>query len=323
MKNCLICLNPIFAISKAPEYHDECVLSAFGSLGIQPKLDCSVDDFYCQARKNLIGFCLAGVQAKFGLSTGYREGTQKLILSGQNSTYILKPCPPSYPNLASNEHVSQEIMRLLGFNVPLCGMVKFSDGACAYFIKRYDRLPEGKLHQEDMLAANGIPNTNENIKYKGSYEAVALTLKKIGGIQLAAEFIKRVVCAYLIGNGDYHLKNISVIYPEHGVNLSPIYDFVNTHLYGDTDNLCLSLLIDEPDIDTFDDYYCLKKKDFILLGVQVGVPEETIISFIDDKITTNLDKIFILIENSELNAEQKLQYQTLVRERAGYLTLWG
>jgi serine/threonine-protein kinase HipA len=321
MKNCLICLNPIFAISKAPEYHDECVLSAFGSLDIEPKLDCSVDDFYRQARKNLIGFCLAGVQAKFGLSMGYREGTQKLMLSGQNSTYILKPCPPSYPNLASNEHVSQEIMRLLGFNVPLCGMLKFSDGTSAYFIKRYDRLAERKMHQEDMLAALDIPNVNENVKYKGSYEAVALTLKQIGGIQLAAELIKRVICAYLIGNGDYHLKNISVIYPEHEINLSPVYDFVNTHLYGDTDNLCLSLLINEPDIDTFDDYYCLKKKDFILLGVQVGVPEETIVNFIDDKIAANLDGIFVLIENSELNVEQKLQYQTLVRERAGYLTL--
>ena len=312
-------MNPISATSKFLQYHDGCVVSAFGSLNVEPKLDCSLEEFYRQARKNLTGFCLAGVQAKFGLSIKYREENQQLELSNLSSTYIVKPCPPDYPNLASNEHVSQEIMRLLGFNVPPCGLLKFLDGANAYFIKRYDRLPEGKLHQEDMLAAHNIPNTNENIKYKGSYEAVALKLKAIGGVQLAAEFIKRVMCAYFIGNGDYHLKNISVIYPEHGINLSPIYDFVNTHLYGDTDNLCLNLLINEPDVDTFDDYYCLKKKDFILLGVQVGVPEETIISFIEDKIATNLDKISILIENSELNVEQKLQYQTLVRERAGYL----
>jgi len=290
-------------------------------LDIEPKLDCSLDDFYSQARKDLTGFCLAGVQAKFGLSIQSQEEKKTLALSNQNSTYIVKPCPPGYPNLASNEHVSQEIMRLLGFNVPPCGVLKFSDGASAYFIKRYDRFPEGKLHQEDMLAAHDIHNTNENIKYQGNYEAVGLTLKTIGGTQLAAELIERVMCAYLIGNGDYHLKNISVIYPDHGINLSPIYDFVNTHLYGDTDNLCLSLFINEPSIDTFDDYYCLKRKDFILLSVQVGVPEETIINFIGDKIVNNRDKIFALIENSELDEEQKIKYKALVRERAGYLAL--
>jgi serine/threonine-protein kinase HipA len=321
MKNCLICLNPISVTSKFHGYHNECVLTAFGSLDIEPILDFSVDDFYRQARKNLTGFCLAGVQAKFGLSVKYQEEKKSLELSHLNSTYIVKPCPSAYPNLASNEHVSQEIMRLLGFNVPLCGVLKFSDGASAYFIKRYDRLVEGKIHQEDMLAALDIPNANENVKYKCSYEAVALTLKEVGGIALATELIKRVIGAYLIGNGDYHLKNISVIYPERGVDLSPVYDFVNTHLYGDTDNLCLNLLINEPDVDAFDDYYCLKRKDFMLLGVHAEISQETIVSFIDDKIANDQNKIFELIENSELDKQQKQKYQALVRERIKYLTL--
>jgi hypothetical protein len=66
------------------------VLSAFGSLDLEPTLDCSLDDFYRQARKNLTGFCLVGVQAKFGLSIKTSENGKSLGLSNQNSTYIVK-----------------------------------------------------------------------------------------------------------------------------------------------------------------------------------------------------------------------------------------
>jgi serine/threonine-protein kinase HipA len=320
MTNCLICLSPILSTPKHQDYHDTCVTTAFGSICIEPNLKGTIDNFYIEARKNLIGFCIAGVQEKLGLATRTQDGREGLIISNQNSKYIFKPCPRHYKNLDSNEHLSQEIMRLLGFNVPICGLLKFEDGKRAYFIKRYDRTENGnKIHQEDMLAVFNRPNVNENIKYQGSYEEVAHTLKKIGGAQLAEEFVKRVISAYLIGNGDYHLKNISVVYPENGIELSPVYDSVNTFMYGDTDSLCLDLLMNEPDISTFDDYFCLKKKDFIALANQVEVPAEEIIEFIENNIVNNIDKIFTLIQNSELGDAQKTSYRALVKERIGYL----
>lgn len=320
MTHCLICLSPILSTPKHQNYHDACVITAFGDINIVPNLKGTIDNFYVEAKKNLIGFCIAGVQAKLGLATRTQDEREELIFSNQDSKFIIKPCPSHYKNLDINEHISQEIMRVLGFDAPICGILKFEDGTSAYFIKRYDRTENGnKIHQEDMLAAFNRPNVNENIKYQGSYEEVAHLLKKIGGAQLAEEFIKRVISAYLIGNGDYHLKNISVIYTENGIELSPVYDAVNTHIYGDTDNLCLDLLIDEQDIGTFDDFFCLKKKDFVALADQVEVPVDVISAFIENNIVNNLDKIFTLIKNSSLNDEHKKSYEALINERVTHI----
>ena len=322
MKSCLIWLNLISSTFKYQDYHDECVIAAFGSIDIEPILNGTADTFFIEARKHLAGFCIAGVQAKHTLAIQKQDDKQHLTISNQNSDYIFKPCPAHYQNLDSNEHLSQEIMRVLGFNVPGCGILKFEDSSTAYFIKRYDRLGNGtKLHQEDMLAAMGIPNTNENIKYQGSYEAVAKLLKKFGSANLTAEFIKRIISAYLLGNGDFHLKNISIIYSENGIELSPVYDFVNTHMYGDTDLLCLDLLIDEPEVESFEDFYCLQKKDFVALSDRVEVPADVINEFIENNIVNNLDKIFALIQCSSLDDKQKKDYLSLVSERIGHLTI--
>ena len=251
-----------------------------------------------------------------GIATTLEGGKGSIVLSNKNSTHILKPCPPGYPNLPINEHLSQLIMRQLGFVVPDCGVLKFADNSIAYFIKRYDRLTDGsKIHQEDLLAALGIANSNQDVKYVGSYELAANVMREIGGIQLAAEFINRVIAAYIIGNGDYHLKNISLVYPkDSGVTISPVYDFVNTYIYDDKVTLCLDLLTNEPDVKEFDDFYCLRKANFVELGGRVGVPEKAIQGFITS-IFKNLEKMLFLIDASALSSEQKTQYKTLFTQR--------
>lgn len=319
MNNCLICLEKI-SKSRYPDYHDKCVISAFGSIYIVPKLDGTADDFYKEARKEIKGFSLSGVQAKMGLSTTLNENKGSIVLSNLNSTHILKPCPPGYLNLPTNEHLSQRIMKTLGFEVPECGVLKFSDDSLAYFIKRYDRTSDGrKIHQEDLLAALGIANSNEDVKYSGSYEFAAAAMKNIGGIQLAAEFINRVIAAYLIGNGDYHMKNISLIYPEPDkVTLSPIYDFVNTNLYGDMEILCLDLFDENADIEEFDDFYGLRRGDFIKLASIVNVPQQAIDELID-MFQKKQGEIYTLIDASALDAQQKDQYRSLIEQRIEYL----
>jgi serine/threonine-protein kinase HipA len=53
--------------------------------------------------------------------------------------------------------------------------------------------------------------------------------------------VRRLVFSVLIGNGDMHLKNWSLLYPD-GLTpvLSPAYDFVPTFLYIPGDKLALS-----------------------------------------------------------------------------------
>ena len=57
-----------------------------------------------------------------------------------------------------------------------------------------------------------------------------------------AEFIRRLVVNILIGNGDAHLKNWSVIYRDKVTpQLAPAYDLVSTIHYVQNDRLALNL----------------------------------------------------------------------------------
>jgi serine/threonine-protein kinase HipA len=55
------------------------------------------------------------------------------------------------------------------------------------------------------------------------------------------EFVRRLVFSVLIGNGDMHLKNWSLLYPDGRTPvLSPAYDFVATFPYITGDKLALN-----------------------------------------------------------------------------------
>jgi serine/threonine-protein kinase HipA len=70
------------------------------------------------------------------------------------------------------------------------------------------------------------------------------------------EFIRRLVFSVIIGNGDMHLKNWSMLYQNpQEPKLSPGYDFVPTIAYIEDDTLALNLggtkRFDEVTIDKF------------------------------------------------------------------------
>lgn len=67
---------------------------------------------------------------------------------------------------------------------------------------------------------------------KGNYRRIARVLGIETGPADVAEFIRRLVFSTLIGNGDMHLKNWSLIYPDRRTPaLSPAYDLLSTIPY--------------------------------------------------------------------------------------------
>ncbi len=82
-----------------------------------------------------------------------------------------------------------------------------------------------------------------NRKYgKASYEDIARVLWAETGEEGIREFTRRLAVTVLIGNGDMHLKNWSLLYPDRRTPvLSPAYDFVSTITYEFEPNLALSL----------------------------------------------------------------------------------
>ena len=72
-------------------------------------------------------------------------------------------------------------------------------------------------------------------KYNGSFETVGALVYRGHDIESLREFVRRLTFNILIGNGDAHLKNWSLIYRDPRVpTLAPAYDLVATFIYRPT-----------------------------------------------------------------------------------------
>jgi serine/threonine-protein kinase HipA len=108
-------------------------------------------------------------------------------------------------------------------------------------VRRFDRRDDGgRIHIEDFAQVfNLYPDDKDR---KASYSNIARVLWAEAGEAAAAEFVRRLVFAVLIGNGDAHLKNWSLLYPDGRTpTLAPAYDLVPTVAFLPHQQLALSL----------------------------------------------------------------------------------
>jgi len=149
-----------------------------------------------------------------------------------------------------NEFVMMTLARSVGIDVPETRLVPvreiqgLPDAAAriegnALTVRRFDRGESGaRIHMEDFAQVFGhFPDD----KYgKRSYANIAAVLWAETGEAGTYEFLRRLVFSVLIGNGDMHLKNWSLLYPDRRTPmLSPAYDFVSTFSYIAGDKLAL------------------------------------------------------------------------------------
>ncbi|MGO4563835.1 type II toxin-antitoxin system HipA family toxin [Rhizobium sp. 2YAF20] len=107
-------------------------------------------------------------------------------------------------------------------------------------VKRFDRAADGaRVHMEDFCQVMQAPKER---KYTAANEETVMNLaKRFGrGTKDYLEIVRRTTVNILLGNGDAHLKNHSLIY-EDGINgaLSPAYDIVATIVYDGSNELAL------------------------------------------------------------------------------------
>ena len=102
--------------------------------------------------------------------------------------------------------------------------------AHAYAVRRFDRGKSRELiHIEDMAQVRGFYPDD---KYLGSFETVAALVYRSRDLEALREFARRLAFNVLIGNGDAHLENWSLIYRDPRVpTLAPAYDLVATAVY--------------------------------------------------------------------------------------------
>jgi serine/threonine-protein kinase HipA len=107
----------------------------------------------------------------------------------------------------------------------------------ALIVERFDRTPAGgKRRLEDFAQILAKPRgLDHKGKYDGSYEQVATAIQEHSALPRIdlQRFFERGVFSILIGNADAHLKNWSLLEEEGGgLRLAPVYDVLNTLIYG-------------------------------------------------------------------------------------------
>lgn len=204
-----------------------------------------------QAADTALRFSLAGVQLKF---SAVLEATGGLTIpaGGMGGSWIVKLPSAQFPAVPENEYVMLELARAVGIAVPASRLVPVGQirglprdaghpEGRALAVQRFDRGPDGqRIHMEDFAQVFGLFPED---KYRHrSYANIGAVLRAETGDEGTRELVRRLVLSVLTGNGDMHLKNWSLLYPDGRTpTLSPAYDLVSTIPYIPEDGLALTL----------------------------------------------------------------------------------
>lgn len=194
-------------------------------------------------------FSLAGVQMKFSMKQyGERFTLPNVGKLTELGDWIIKTPSIAHQGVPQNEYSMMTLAQLAGVEIPEIQLVRVNqldnlpslhlpNEDYAYAIKRFDRLTTEaqqtqRIHSEDFAQ---ILNKYPQHKYdSGNYTQIGKILYHYSqdGLADARQLARRLLVNILLGNGDAHLKNWSVIYPDtYHLRLSPAYDIVFTKAY--------------------------------------------------------------------------------------------
>jgi serine/threonine-protein kinase HipA len=181
---------------------------------------------------------LAGVQEKL-LLTRMPDGKWGRPVDGTPSTHILKPEIAAYPNTVENEAFCMRIAQNLGLAVAPVGTIEVAKRKLIV-VERFDRSVgrDGaveRIHQEDFCQATGIPPDTKYEEDGGpSLQRIAGIVQSVAAADSLERLLRAVTLNVLIGNGDAHAKNFSLLHEASGaLTLTPLYDLMCTLHYGD------------------------------------------------------------------------------------------
>ena len=229
-------------------------------------------------------FSLGGMQLKFSM---LRQGERyTLNTGGRLGNYIIKPPSHDFPGLPQVEAAAMATARAVGIDVPetlllhpdqlegLSNILGHLPEEPFYAIRRFDRndttrpsndsteplTPKERIHVEDFAQVFSLRTSQ---KYnRVNYDMMAMTLLQYaGGVDDLKEMTRRLTLNVLLGNGDAHTKNWSLIYrTPNKPRLAPAYDLVSTVAWTQHDqtialNMAGTKRFDAIGLDTFNAFF--------------------------------------------------------------------
>ena len=256
---------------------------------------------------------IQGVQPKLSAVLNVKKAMFEIV--DRNGRYILKPQNRMFPELPQNEDLSMRMAKLAGIEVPVHGLIYSKDKSLTYFIKRFDRVSRNnKFPVEDL---SQITERTRATKYGSSMEKVAdaidtyCTFPAVEKIKL----FRLTLFNFLIGNEDMHLKNYSLIFRNHKVEMSPAYDLLNTTIAIEdpVEEIALPIAGKKRKLsgELLIDYYGKER---------LGLSDKVI-----SKVIADISRVFSqwghLIEISFLSEPMKSKYKELLNQRKAVLIL--
>lgn len=233
-------------------------------------------------------FSLAGVQMKFSMKEA--DGRYNLSQGSELGDWIIKTPSTKHSKVPVNEYTAMTLASLAGIDIPEIRLVDLDnldnlppinlpDESQAFAIKRFDRSRYGRVHMED-FAQILVKYPRE--KYNSaSYEQIGKVIYGFSGDGLAdaQQFARRLLVNILLANGDAHLKNWSLFYPDQVTpRLSPAYDIVTTSVYIENEReFALNLARSKQ-------WYAMTMEHFQSWARKSGVPWRAIRPHLDETI---------------------------------------
>jgi serine/threonine-protein kinase HipA len=215
-----------------------------------------------------------GIQPQRVGLPGVQDKTSAMItvpVDQGGERYILKLDPVEYPHLVENEAFFLDAARRSGLSVPPSVVVRDADGKPGLLVRRFDRITvDGTVRAlavEDGCQACNRPPAD---KYLLDADEVFTALAAVCDARVLAgrELVRQLAFSYLIGNGDAHAKNFSVLQALDGEwRVSPLYDVPSSQPYGDTTMAMTIAGGAGPDFGI---------ADFVALGAHLAVPEKAV-----------------------------------------------
>jgi serine/threonine-protein kinase HipA len=167
---------------------------------------------------------------------------------------------------------------------------------------------------------NAIPGINDH----GLYKYNAYTYEDVGNRLNPADqirFVRILIFNFLTGNGDVHLKNLSLLEStDSDMLLSPSYDLMNTKLHINDPQMAMNLFreMERTKQNLLTTTYDYKIGDFLELGKRLGIR-----AGIRDSIETEFHaakaSMLVLVDKSFLSITGKQKYREVVELHHGRL----